>query len=87
MFTVKKRPKLKSRYQKHVQAATEYAKAIDNFNDLVDARTLARHSLGPEPSSFLLHTIKIKEKSKCYIWFVPVLDFSFFLTSVSLLQR
>ena len=49
---------------RRVEAATEYAKTIDN---LVDPRTLARHCLGLEPSPYVLHTIKIEEKSKCLI--------------------
>ena len=49
---------------RRVEAATEYAKPIDN---LVDPRTLARHCLGLEPSPYVLHTIKIQEKSKCLI--------------------
>ena len=38
---------------------------IDNFDDLVDPRTLARHCLSPKPSSFVLWAIEIEEKSKC----------------------
>ena len=38
---------------------------IDDFDDLVDLRTLARHYHGPEPSSFVLRAIEIEEKSKC----------------------
>ena len=51
---VRKHPKLKSKYKRHVKAATEYAKMIDNFDDLVDLRTLTHHCLGPEPSPFRL---------------------------------
>ena len=54
---VKKRPKLKSRYMRRVKATTEYAKTIDNFDHLVDPRTISHHCLSPEPSSFVLHTI------------------------------
>ena len=63
---------------------------IDNFNDLVDQRTLARHCLGLEPSPFVLRAIEIKEKSKCLFHIVIALNFPFFffffLTSVSLSQ-
>ena len=48
-----------------MEAATEYAKTINDFNDLVDLRTLARHCLVPKLSSYVLHDIEIKEKSKC----------------------
>ena len=50
VFAVKKGRKLKSRYKECVQVATEYAKTIDDFDDLVDPQTLARHFLGPKPS-------------------------------------
>ena len=59
MFIVKKHPKLKSRYKTCVQASIEYAKTIDDFYNLVDPRTLARHCLGLEPSSFVLRAIEI----------------------------
>ena len=35
-FAIKKRPRLKSRYKERVQAATEYAKTIDDFDNLVN---------------------------------------------------
>ena len=62
MFIVKKHPKLKSRYKTRVEASIEYVKTIDDFDNLVDPRTLARHCLGPEPSSFVLRAIEIEEK-------------------------
>ena len=87
VYAVKKRPKLKSRYRRRVEAATEYAKTIDN---LVDLRTLARHCLGLEPSPYVLHTIKIEEKSKCLICssltLIFFLLFCFFLFLFSFLQ-
>ena len=64
---VKRRPKLKSRYKSRVKVAIEYAKMIDDLDDLVDPRTLARHCLGPEPSAYILHAMKIEEKSKCFL--------------------
>ena len=57
-------PKLKSRYKDHIQEAIEYVKMIDDFNNLVDPRTLACHFLGLEPSPFILCAIKIEEKSE-----------------------
>ena len=65
MCAVKKCPKLKSRYKRRVEAATKYAKMIDDFNNLVDPRTLARHCLGPDPSPYVLRAIEVEEKSKC----------------------
>ena len=40
----------------------EYASTIDDFDDLVDPKTLAYHCLGPEPSimSFVLSVVKKK---------------------------
>ena len=55
-FTIKERPKLKSRYKECVQAATEYVKMIDDFDDLVDPQTLAHNFLGLEPSCALLRS-------------------------------
>ena len=66
-YAVKRQLKLKSRYRKCVEAAIEYAKIIDNFNDLVDPHTLALHCLGPEPFAYILCTIKIKEKKSKYL--------------------
>ena len=63
---VKRRPKLKSRYRECVEKAIEYAKTIEDFDDLVDSWTLAFYCLGSEPSSFILRNLDIKEKkSKC----------------------
>ena len=63
---VKRRPKLKSRYRERVEKAIEYAKPIEDWDDLVDPRTLAFYCLGPEPSAFVLRNIDIEvKKSKC----------------------
>ena len=51
-----------------VQAAVEYAKTIDDFDDLVDLRTLAHHCFGLEPSSFVLRAIEIEENSDLFIY-------------------
>ena len=71
VFVVKKHPKLKSRYKTHVQVAAEYMKTIDDFDDLVDPKTLARHYLGPKPSPFVLHGINIEETSEFSFEFSP----------------
>ena len=64
---LKKHLKLKSKYKRRVEAATEYAKTIDDFDHQVDPRTLSHHCINPEPSSFVLRAIEIKEKkSKCF---------------------
>ena len=63
---VKRRPKLKSRHKERVEKAIEYAKMIEDWDDLVDPRTLAFYYLGPDPSAFVLRNIEIEEKkSKC----------------------
>ena len=65
---VKRQPKLKSMYKQRVEAAIEYAKSIDDFDDLVDPRTLALYCLSLEPSAYVLRTIEREEKkSKCFI--------------------
>ena len=64
---VKRRPKLKSKCRQRVEAAIEYAKTIDDFDDLVDPRTLALHYLGSEPSTYVLCTIEIKKKKSEYL--------------------
>ncbi|XP_050260106.1 uncharacterized protein LOC126705254 [Quercus robur] len=51
---VKDRPELEARFAKRVQAALEYARTIEDFGELIDPRTLARHCLGPEPSLYVL---------------------------------
>ena len=63
---VKRQPKLKSRYKQRVEAAIEYAKSIDDFDDLVNSRTLALYCLGPEPFAYVLHTIEREEKKSKY---------------------
>ena len=49
-----------------VEKAVEHAKTIEDWDDLVDPRTLAFYCLGPEPSAYVLRNINIEEKkSKC----------------------
>ena len=48
-----------------MEKATEYAKMIESWEDLVDPRTLAFYCLGPDPSSYVLRLIDIEgNKSK-----------------------
>ena len=63
-FTVRDRPELESRFEERVRATVMYASTIDDFDDLVDPRTLARHFLGLEPSHYILHAICHEEKSE-----------------------
>ena len=65
-YAVKRRPKLKIRYRECVKKAIKYMETIEDFDDLVDSRTLAFYCLGPELSSFVLRNLDIEEKkSKC----------------------
>ena len=59
---VKRRPKLKSRYNERVEKAIEYALMIESWDDLLDPRTLAFYNLGPDPSSYVQRTLSIEEK-------------------------
>ena len=66
LYTVKRRPKLKSRYKGRVEKAIEYVQMVENWDDLVDLRTLAFYCLRLEPSAFVLHNLEIEgKKSKC----------------------
>ncbi|XP_030934138.1 uncharacterized protein LOC115959743 [Quercus lobata] len=60
----KRQPKLKSKYQDHVEKAIEYARTIESWEDLVDPRTLAFYCLGLDPSPYILHNINIEGKKK-----------------------
>ena len=65
---VKRRPKLKSKYQGRVEKAIEYAEAIESWEDLVDPRTLAFYCLGSDPSAYVLRLIEIEgKKSKSWV--------------------
>ena len=59
---MKRRPKLKSKYQGCVEKAIQYAKAIESWEDLVDPRTLTFYCLGPDPSAYVLRLIEIEGK-------------------------
>ena len=63
-FVVKERPELESGFDKRVQAAIEYTRTIEDFNELIDPRTLARHCLGPEPSLYILSALDREEKKR-----------------------
>ena len=45
-----------------MEKAIEYAEVIESWEDLVDPRTLAFYCLGPDPSAYVLHLIKIEGK-------------------------
>ena len=93
-FVVKKRPELESEFDERVQAAIQYARTIEDFNELIDPRTLACHCLGPEPSLYVLSALDREEKKRKLPWYLgrfpsqPFSPFFFFLSSLfSLVQR
>ena len=59
---MKERPKLESKFEEWVQAAIKYARTIDDFDELIDPRTPARHCLGSEPSLYVLNTLNREER-------------------------
>ena len=66
LCAVKRRLKLKSKYQGRVEKVIEYAKMVESWDDLVDPWILAFYCLGPDPSLYVLRIIEIEgKKSKC----------------------
>ena len=65
-FTVKDCLELESRFEERVRVVIEYTSTINDFDDLVDPRTLAHHYLGLEPSHYVLRAIRREEKSKLF---------------------
>ena len=63
-FAVKEHLELESKFEERVQVAIKYARTIDDFGELIDPRTLARHCLGPEPSLYVLSTLDQEEKKR-----------------------
>ena len=63
-FAVKERLVLDSRFEERVQVAIKYARTIDDFDELIDPCTLARHCLGPEPSLYILSTLDREERKR-----------------------
>ena len=77
-FAVKERPDLKSKFDEWVQVAVKYAGTIEDFNELIDPRTLARHCLGPEPSLYVLSALDWEEKKRKFQDGFPLNSFFFF---------
>ena len=59
---MKEHPELEGKFKERVQEAIKYTSTIDDFDELVDLRTLARHCLGSKPSNYVLHAIDWEEK-------------------------
>ena len=87
-FVVKERLKLESKFDERVQAAVEYARTIEDFDELIDPRTLARHCLRLEPSLFILSILDREEKKNKLPLYMG-LSFPFFCLNFlsSLVQR
>ena len=62
-FAAKEHPELESGFKGCVQEAIKYTSSIDDFDELVDPQTLARHCLGLEPSYHVLCALCREEKS------------------------
>ena len=92
---MKERPEIESEFDERVQAAVQYARTIEDFNELIDPRTLACHCLGPEPSLYVLSALDREEKKHKLPWYSGrissqpfSLSFFFFLSFLfSLVQR
>ena len=63
---MKRRLKLKSKYIERVEKAIKYALTVENWDDLVDPRTLAFYNLEPDPSAYVLRLLHTEEKKSKY---------------------
>ena len=86
-FVVKERPKLESKFDERVQAAVEYARTIEDFDELIDPRTLARHCLRLEPSLFILSILDREEKKNKLPLYMGLFFPNFFFVLISCLFR
>ena len=76
---MKECPELEVKFEERVQEAVKYASTIEDFDELVDPRTLARHCLGQSLLiTFSMHLIGKRGNMIC----LDILDhlFLFFLT-------
>ena len=65
-FTVKDHPELESRFVEHVHAAVECVSTIDDFDNLVDPRTLARHYFRTRTFPLRPSCYSLRRKSKLF---------------------
>ena len=63
-FVVKEHPELEDKFEERVQEAIKYASTIEDFDELVDPHMLARHCLGLEPSTYVLHALDREERKR-----------------------
>ena len=59
---MKERLELEGKFEEQVQEAIKYVSTIEDFDELVDPRTLAHHCLGPEPSPYVLRALDREER-------------------------
>ena len=65
---MKEHPDLESKFDERVQEAVKYARTIEDFNELINPRTLACHCLGLEPSLYVLSALDREEKKRKLPW-------------------
>ena len=61
---MKERPELKDKFKERVEETIKYASTIDDFDELVDPRILARRCLGSKPFDYVLRALDWEER-KC----------------------
>ena len=80
VFAVKDRPELESKFKERVQTVIRYARTIEDFGELIDPRTLARHCLELEPSLYVLSTLDREERKRKMFFPIDLSSFSSFFT-------
>ena len=80
---MKEHLELEDKFKERVQEAIKYVSTIDDFDELVDPRTLARQCLGSKPLDYVLHAID-REQKKCELSYVRLSLFLFLGTNFSL---
>ena len=78
-FAVSQRPRLKKRYQHHVEKVKEYLESVKDFDELVSPQSLFLHFLGPEPSTKVRKNLEVVKKSKRFFLFVFFFILSLFI--------
>ena len=86
-FAVKDRLELEGKFEERVQAAIRYARTIEDFGELINPRTLARHCLGLEPSLYVLSTLDREERKRKLYFPIDLSSFSPFFTPYFLFIR
>ena len=61
---MKECPELDDNFKEKVQETIKYMSTIDDFDKLVDPRTLVRHCLGSEPSNYVLCALDREERKR-----------------------